>query len=213
MDEVIKDTFNMLVERLSVLEERSERATRAAILAESYKIGRLNKEIFGFNCKLNRVAPDYEDDCEPEVSALVLVIAFSDTCDCTHTRMMETVDVDLIQRYESIDDTENITSSALGWSNSRHADFWDELHQRYMDILFTESPFKVDILDTEMEILTLLFALVLLIFDLLSLEIHLQLSFVLLIGLLSLEINLAKLKIQMLPPFFFLIFEEHTHFK
>ncbi len=80
-DEGIKRTFDMLVERMSIVEERTARAERAAIFTESCKFGVLNSEIFGVNFDLFRCSASI-GIILPTVSELVFGVRFRENCGC-----------------------------------------------------------------------------------------------------------------------------------
>ena len=98
-DEGIKRTFDMLAERLSIVEERTARAERAAIFAESLKYGTLNNEIFGTKFPIIRAAEDgkgSEKSYPFHFSECRILVIFKKKCGCKTDK--ETTDLPLYQK-------------------------------------------------------------------------------------------------------------------
>jgi hypothetical protein len=122
-DNAIKEAFNMLVERLSTIEERLERQERVAMFTESCKRGTLNNEAFGYPFRITRESSLYgtnQIEYRAKVVGLAMSISF-DKCKCQKPQIS--------------------SSSNSNFSKKNYS--WTDLDvQKELEILFKDTNFE-----------------------------------------------------------------------
>lgn len=156
MDECIKATFDMLVERISNLEEGMAQQRRAAVFAECCKYGQLNNEALGYPFEIIRAPQFPQAPCETSMQVLFVKIEGDchDDCGiCDDGRRLigpflgEGVTLDnYYDRWFKLTDQH---PRAFGWNESRFEDAQEEAVQRYIDTLFENSQFECTLLKFE----------------------------------------------------------------
>lgn len=174
LDDQIKRTFDMLVERISNIEERVERISileehverqhRAAVFAECCKYGYLNNETLGFPFSTFSIerSPQYSPPnsprCKPSCKAMTIHITTS-PCDCRKNLpwvVHEVAGVEMADLFNSLD-TPHPHPYQIGWMESRFRCAENEAYQRFVDSTFASSPFKCTLLTADDD--SMLFAL------------------------------------------------------
>lgn len=146
-DEHVIQTFNMLMERISNLEDVAQRQQRAAIFTECCKYGYLNNEILGYPFLMIRKPRIRDIACKPVSDALVVDIQTS--CDCLSScikALNETVGSEEMDRYFEAADQSPLS---LGWIDSRFPFGHEEAVQRRLSAFFHESTFNIQLLELE----------------------------------------------------------------
>lgn len=144
MDEQIKRTFDMLMERISNLEEIAQTQTRGAIFAECCKYGYLNNETLGYPFTIMRKPRSRE--APPTPYCTIFVVDITTSCECSI--VLRTAAGVRTEGYWS-SPLEGRRPSSLGWMESRFRLGHEEAVQRCIDAFFKESMFEIRLLEQE----------------------------------------------------------------
>ncbi len=89
MNEELKTTFDMLVNRLHDIEDRLERSENTAKLNECMKFGQLNNHALGFSFPINRCKSTnfYKNDSIVRIpsytaNSVLIELSFHEDCSC-----------------------------------------------------------------------------------------------------------------------------------
>jgi len=150
LDDQIKRTFDMLVERISNIEERVERISnleehverqhRAAVFAECCKYGYLNNETLGFPFSIERspqFKPPIYPRCKPSCKVMTIHITTS-PCDCREKLPCVVYEVGGVETAELFNSLDNPHPHPyqVGWMESRFRCAENQAYQLRLDSMF-----------------------------------------------------------------------------
>jgi|SRR5215217_211044 len=170
-DEHIRATFDMLMERISNIEERVERISnveehvrrqhRAAVFAECCKYGYLNNETFSFPFSIERspqFSPPNSPRCNPSCKVMTIHVTTSQ-CDCREKLpwiVYEVAGAETAELFKSLDDP-HPHPYQIGWMESRFRCAENQAYQLCLNSTFECSPFQCSLLAADDD--SMLFAL------------------------------------------------------
>ncbi len=156
MDEYIKNTFDMLVDRINNLEDKAERNENALRLAECLKYGRLNNHYLGHKFPITREPPfrnsdGHGHDVIERMSMVLVTTEFFGTCSCGSGAISIPYRAigrdDLADKEVRLFDNENwiygdqLNSRDVGWTESSYFKALSEAYDRYLKQKFQDSGF------------------------------------------------------------------------
>ena len=146
MDEHIRATFDMLVERISNLEELARQQRDAMVYDECCKYGRLNNKTLGLPFRISRQEPTYSQNTytSPSPSMGAILISFGGIGCLCHKSRPSAVEVvlgeDFAEKMFASDDM--IHPSEVGWMDSRFSCVDHAAIQKHLDSIFEGSAFR-----------------------------------------------------------------------
>lgn len=161
MDEHIRTTFDMLMERISNLEELAHRQHRAALFAECRTFGELNRELFDcpftiirrrpfatqpiplLRLRPNPPRPVYTRYARPSMLGVFFDIeTLADNCTCIEDTPLLYEDAVGTEMAEKVSHLDCPYPRDVGWVESRFRHVEDEAIQQHLDAVFKDSQFQ-----------------------------------------------------------------------
>lgn len=160
-DEHIRATFDMLVERISNIEELAHRQHRAAVFAECRKFGELNKELFDcpftiirrrpfstqpippLQPRPNPPRPVYTRYARPSMFGVFFDIqTLAVNCTCIEDTPLLYEDAVGCEMAKKVSHLDCPYPRDVGWVESRFRHVEDEAIQQHLDAVFKDSQFQ-----------------------------------------------------------------------